>query len=62
LITQQSAKESLCRALITVRLNQNVDHITILIDGTPQILQFAIHSKQDLIQMPAIAQPSLSSL
>jgi hypothetical protein len=62
LTTQEFPKEALCRTLITTCLNQDVDHITILIDGTPQILQLSIDSKEDLIQMPAVSQPALSSL
>ena len=45
-----------------MRLDQNVDHVAVLIHGTPQILLLAVDSNKDLIQMPLIAQPSLSSL
>jgi hypothetical protein len=34
LATQEPSKESFCGTLITMRLNQNVDHVTILIHGT----------------------------
>ena len=62
LTAQQSSKESLCSALITMRLDQDVDHVTVLIYGTPQILLLAVDSNEDLIQVPVVAQPSLSSL
>jgi hypothetical protein len=38
LATQQSTKESLGRRLVAVRLQQNIDDIPVLIDGTPKIL------------------------
>ena len=62
LAAQQSSKESLCGALITMRLDQDVDHVAVLIHGTPQILLLAVDSNEDLIQVPVVAQPSLSSL
>jgi len=33
-----------------------------LVDGTPEILQLAVDSKEDLVQMPVVAEPALSSL
>jgi hypothetical protein len=38
LAVQQSSKESLCGTLITMRPDQDVDHVAILIHGPPQIL------------------------
>lgn len=35
LTAQQSSKESFRGTLIATRLNQNIDHIAILIDSTP---------------------------
>jgi hypothetical protein len=62
LATQESSKESLCRTLITMRLDQNVDHVAVLIHGTPEILFLAIDSNKNLIQIPVVAEPSLASL
>ena len=45
-----------------MRLDQDVDHVAILIHGTPEILLLAVDSNEDLIQVPVVAQPSLSSL
>jgi hypothetical protein len=45
-----------------MRLDQNVHDVSVLIHGTPQILLFAVDSNEDLIQMPLVAQPSLSAL
>jgi hypothetical protein len=41
----QPAKEPFGCPLITVRLQQNIDDITILIHGTPKILLPAVDSK-----------------
>jgi len=60
LAARQSPKESLCRALITMRLNQDVDHVAVLVHGTPQILLLAVDSHEDLVQVPVVAQPSLT--
>src|SRR5215471_18819502 len=59
---QEFSKESLCGAPITIRLDQNVDHVAVLIHGTPQIPLLAVDSNEDLIQVPVVTQPSLSSL
>ena len=59
---QEFSEQSLCGALITMRLDQNVDHIAVLIHGAPQILLLAVDSNEDLIQVPVVTQPSLSSL
>jgi hypothetical protein len=60
--TQEFSKESLCGALITMRLDQNVNHAAVLIHGAPQIPLLAVDSNEDLIQVPVVTQPSLSSL
>jgi hypothetical protein len=62
LATQEFSKEPFCGALITIRLDQNVDHVPVLIDGTPQILLQPFDSNKDLIQVPVVAEPALSSL
>jgi len=33
-----------------------------LVDGTPEILQLAVDAKEDLVQVPVIAESALSSL
>jgi hypothetical protein len=61
LATQEFLKESLCGALMTMRLDQNVDHVAVLIHGAT-IPLLAVDSNEDFIQIPVVAQPSLSSL
>ena len=60
LAVHQSAQESLRCTLVASRLQQNVDDITVLIHGTPQILLLTVHSDEEFIQIPAIAEASLS--
>jgi hypothetical protein len=57
LATPEFLKESLCGALITLRLDQNVDHVAVLIHGAPQISLMAIDSNEDVIQVPVVTQP-----
>ena len=35
LAPQESSKESFCGALITIRLDQDIDHVTVLVHGAP---------------------------
>src|SRR5438552_17349849 len=60
LAAQQSSKESFRGALITARLNQDVDHVAVLIHGTPEILLLAVDSNEDLVQVPSIAEAALT--
>jgi hypothetical protein len=62
LTAQQSSKESLCSALIPMRLDQDVDHVADLIHSTPQIVLLAVDSNKDLIQVPVVAEPALAPL
>ena len=59
---QKSAKEPLCSASITPRLHQDVDYFAVLIDRAPEILQVAVDSKEDFVQMPVVPELALSSL
>jgi hypothetical protein len=62
LAAQQSSKELFGSALIAVRLNQDVDHVAVLIHGTPEILLLAVDSNEDLVQVPHIAEATLTPL
>jgi hypothetical protein len=62
LTAQQSAKEPLGCTLITARLQQNINDITILIHGTPKILLLAVDSDEEFVQIPGITEASLFTL
>jgi hypothetical protein len=49
LVTQESSRESLFSPLITMRLDQEVNHVPVTIHGTPQILLLAVDPKENLI-------------
>ena len=62
LAVQQSSKESFRGVLITVRLNQDVDHIAVLIHGAPEILLLTVDSNEDFVQVPDAAKAALTSV
>jgi hypothetical protein len=62
LTAQQSTKEPLGCTLITSRLQQNINHITILIHGTPKILLLAVDSDEEFVQIPGITEAPLFHL
>ena len=62
LAAQQSSKESFRGAPITARLNQDVDHVAVLIHGAPEILLLSVDSNEDFVQVPNIAEPALTPL
>ena len=55
---EQFAQETLSGPFIALGLHQNVEHFAILVDGSPQILEFAIDSQKYLIQVPSVAEPA----
>jgi len=60
LASQQSLKESSGCSLVRARLNQDVDHLAILIDRSPEVVLLAVDSHEEFVQMPGIAQTTLS--
>jgi hypothetical protein len=44
-----------------MRLDQDVDHVAVLIHGTPQMLLLAVDSNEDLVQVP-VTEPTLTPL
>ena len=62
LTAHESSKESFRSALVTTRLNQDVDHVTVLIHGPPEVLLLAVDSDEDFIQVPDISEAALSAL
>ena len=45
-----------------MRLYQDVDHVAVLIHGTPEILLLAVDSNEDFVQVPNIAEAALTPL
>src|SRR5262245_10847004 len=49
LVSQQSQKESFGRTLITARLKQNVDDVTVLIDRPPKVMLLTVDSYKEFV-------------
>src|SRR4051794_11088995 len=48
--------------VIAARLNQDVDHIAVLIHRPPQIVLLSIDSNKNFVQMPSVAEATLTPL
>jgi hypothetical protein len=61
---EQLTEKLLRRLLIAAALHQNVEHVVVLVDGTPQVMALAIDRQEDFIQMPFVsrARPSVLQL
>ena len=57
LTSHQSAEEPLGCLLIATRLQQNVDDITVLVNGTPKILLLTVNP--DVVQVPCVPETTL---
>src|ERR1700682_5725398 len=53
---QQLAKELLGGFLVPAWLHEDIKHVAILVDCTPEILQLAVDREQDFIEMPSVAE------
>ncbi len=52
LALQELTEEALCGTAITPRLDEEVDHIAVLVDGTPEILPLALDRNEELLVVP----------
>ena len=59
---QQLAEESFGGFLITVRLDEDINHITILVYRAPEVLAFALYLYEDLVQVPCVTKTTLPTL
>ncbi len=59
---QQLAKKAFGSSAVATRLDEDVDDVAILIDGTPEILPLSLDRDEDLVQVPRVSQASLSAL
>ena len=58
LLLQQLSKEPDRRSSIPSRLDEDVQHVAILIHGSPPVLFPAIDRHEELVEMPRVAQPA----
>jgi hypothetical protein len=57
---QQFPKEALGGALVPALLDQDIQHLAILIDCTPQIVALAINRDKHFVEIPRVTQPPLA--
>src|SRR5262245_13369368 len=60
--TEQLTKELLRRLLVAATLHQDVEHVIILIHGTPQVMALPVNRQKDLVQVPFVAWLGASTL
>ncbi len=53
---QELAEEALGRTSIATRLDEDVDHVAVLVHGTPELLPLPPDGHQELVQVPGVAQ------
>jgi hypothetical protein len=56
---QQLAEEALGRTPIAPWLEEDIDHVTVLVDGPPEILLATLDVHEEFVQVPRVAQASL---
>ena len=59
---QQLTEETFSRTPIAARLEQDVDHVAVLVNGTPGILPLPLDGHEEFVEVPRIAQATLSPL
>ena len=62
LTLQQLADKAFGSPAVATRLDEDVDDVAILIDGTPEIVPLSLDGDEDLVQVLCVAQPALSTL
>ncbi len=59
LMLQHLTEEARSRSTISALGDQNIDHVSILTDGSPQIEVLALDSDEEFIDVPDVAEPPL---
>ena len=59
---QELAEEPLGRLPVAARLDENVDHVAVLVNGAPQILPLTLDRHEDFVQVPRVAEATFSPL
>ena len=52
---EEFAEELLSGHRVSARLNQDVEHIAVLVDRTPQVMDRALDLHEHLVEMPLVA-------
>ena len=59
---RQLAEEAFCCSSISAWLHEDVDHIAVVIHGTPAVMSAPLDGHEELVEVPGVARPALSSL
>ena len=59
---QELAEEPFGRTGVAISLNQDLDDITVLVHGPPQVVPFAPDPHEDFVYLPHVTQPTLATL
>ena len=59
---QQLTEETFSCTPIATQLDEDVDHITVLVNGAPEIVSLTPNVHEEFIQVPRIAQATLSPI
>src|SRR5665811_1593572 len=59
LALEQLAEEPFGRAGVAISLNQDVDHVALLVDGPPQVVSLTPDLHEDLVHVPNVAKSTL---
>ena len=62
LTLQEFSKESPRRTPVPTGLDEEVDQVTVLVHGAPEILTLTVDRDEDFVQEPRISESTLSSL
>ena len=54
-------EEAFGRTPVPPRLHEDVDHVAVLVDGPPEILLAPVDVHEQFVQVPRVAQASLSA-
>ena len=62
LTLHQLAKKEFGTPAVATQLDKDIEDVAILIDGTPEIAPLSLDGDEDLVQVPGVAKPALSTL
>ena len=58
---QKLAEKTNCGKAVPLRLNQNIQDNTVLIDSSPEVMSDAVDLEEDLVEMPFVSSSSTPS-
>ena len=59
---QKLAEQACCGSAVATRLNEDLDHVPVLLNGAPKVLSLVVDRDEYFVQEPRISESTLSSL